>query len=403
LSGIGAYLIYAGGEIEVICEKYQNSQIWEHFQQQNNLEPRLCIALPKFEQTLLQRLHSVYKLPQSTILSYTEQLLCGVEYLHKNLIFHRDLKPDNILIDKHDNLVIADFGLTRHFNYNENYTPITITTNYRPPELLLNHNVRDKKGNFKSITRKIYSQYELEVDMWSVGCIIVEMFTQCRLFGGGSGSEIQILKQIVSLCGPLTNFDLNFTIQPDLDKKWPIEITNNPSLFDYIKEFLNVDPTLRIKATTALEKFYELYNVCQKSNVNVEPIELINKSTIAYKETTTLKQRIQKMTEIEYKNWTRRIFGLDIIANGAQLLKSLKNSPVDINQIAILDAMYIFNRYYNANVFKNLTIQEIIFISIASFQISMKVNSKSCIYDDLIYQIFKFGTKNDICNYEKIS
>ena len=45
------------------------------------------------------------------------QLLCGVDYLHKNGIAHRDIKPENLLLDKHGVLKIADFGLSTVFQH----------------------------------------------------------------------------------------------------------------------------------------------------------------------------------------------------------------------------------------------------------------------------------------------
>ena len=47
--------------------------------------------------------------------SFIYQTLCGLKYIHSANVLHRDLKPQNLLIDKHDNLKLADFGLARAF------------------------------------------------------------------------------------------------------------------------------------------------------------------------------------------------------------------------------------------------------------------------------------------------
>ena len=51
------------------------------------------------------------------------QLLCGLDFLHSNLVVHRDLKPDNILISSRGEVKIADFGLARMYAYNIALTP----------------------------------------------------------------------------------------------------------------------------------------------------------------------------------------------------------------------------------------------------------------------------------------
>jgi len=87
------------------------------------------------------------------------QILIGVCVMHQNQILHRDIKPDNILIDDEDIIKIADFGLSRIFyEPGRPYTPNVQTLWYRAPELLLGS--RD---------------YTMAIDMWSVGCIFYEL------------------------------------------------------------------------------------------------------------------------------------------------------------------------------------------------------------------------------------
>ena len=71
------------------------------------------------------------------IKSYVLQTLLGLEYLHSNWILHRDLKPNNLLMNQDGVLKIADFGLAKFYGSpNRQYTHIVVTRWYRAPELL---------------------------------------------------------------------------------------------------------------------------------------------------------------------------------------------------------------------------------------------------------------------------
>lgn len=92
----------------------------------------------------------------------------GLAFCHARRILHRDLKPQNLLIDKEGNLKLADFGLARAIGLPvRTYTHEIVTLWYRAPEILLGQ-----------------KHYSTAVDMWSVGCIFAEMSTSSPLFPG---------------------------------------------------------------------------------------------------------------------------------------------------------------------------------------------------------------------------
>ena len=102
--------------------------------------------------------------------SFVYQILCGLKYIHSANVLHRDLKPQNLLIDKDGNLKLADFGLARAFGVPlRSYTHEVVTLWYRAPEVLLGGR-----------------QYSTGVDMWSVGTIFAEMCSRKPLFPGDS-------------------------------------------------------------------------------------------------------------------------------------------------------------------------------------------------------------------------
>ena len=80
-------------------------------------------------------------------------------YCHAHRILHRDLKPQNLLIDVQGNIKLADFGLARTFGVPvRTYTHEVVTLWYRSPEILLG-----------------CKYYSCAVDIWSIGCIFAEM------------------------------------------------------------------------------------------------------------------------------------------------------------------------------------------------------------------------------------
>lgn len=113
------------------------------------------------------------RLTQDHIKSWSHQLLTGVHYMHVNKIIHRDLKAANILINRRGQLRIADWGLARSLSdKKKQLTNGVVTLWYRPIELLLG-----------------CKSYDSKIDMWSVGCIIAEMFRRYNLLKGQTEAE----------------------------------------------------------------------------------------------------------------------------------------------------------------------------------------------------------------------
>jgi serine/threonine protein kinase len=109
------------------------------------------------------------------------QIFAGISYMHKQGYFHRDMKPENVLI-KNGVLKLADFGLAREVRSRPPYTQYVSTRWYRAPELLL-----------RSPT------YNSPVDMWACGAIMAELFMNVPLFAGQS--EVDMLMKIFGSVG----------------------------------------------------------------------------------------------------------------------------------------------------------------------------------------------------------
>lgn len=163
---------------------------------------------------------------------------------------HRDLKPQNLLIDKKGVMKLADFGLARAYGLPiKTYTHEVVTLWYRAPEILLGQ-----------------KQYSTSVDLWSAGCIFAEMAMRKPLFAGDS--EIDEIFKIFKLHGTPTEATWpGITKLPDFKSTFPkFKPVNLADVakgldtlgLDLLAKLIALDPAKRISARLAIQhvKFY---------------------------------------------------------------------------------------------------------------------------------------------------
>lgn len=195
-------------------------------------------------------------LPPSLIQSFLFQLCKGVAHCHSHGVLHRDLKPQNLLVDKDKGILkIADLGLGRAFTVPlKSYTHEIVTLWYRAPEVLLGS-----------------AHYSTAVDMWSVGCIFAEMVRRQALFPGDS--EFQQLLHIFRLLGTPTEEQwpgLNSLRDWHIYPQWePQNLARavpslGPDGVDLLSKMLKYDPAERISAKVALDHpYFDNLDKCQ--------------------------------------------------------------------------------------------------------------------------------------------
>src|SRR3990167_2855518 len=109
-------------------------------------------------------------------------MLDGLACIHKEGFFHRDMKPENILVTNKNVVKIADFGLAKMTRSAPPFTDYVSTRWYRAPELLLKAEV-----------------YTPKVDIFALGCIMAELYLLAPLFAGEN--EIDQLNKIITILG----------------------------------------------------------------------------------------------------------------------------------------------------------------------------------------------------------
>jgi cyclin-dependent kinase len=214
-------------------------------------EKRLTLVFEFLDQDLKKYLDTSGDkgLKPEVVRSFLYQLLLGIHYCHKNRVLHRDLKPQNLLINSQGQLKLADFGLARAFGIPvRSFTHEVVTLWYRSPDVLMGS-----------------KHYGPSVDLWSVGCIFAEMVTGRPLFPGTSDKD-QLLK-IFCLLGTPTAKDWPGMLQlpqckPETYPKYPPR--ELAKLFPQLQQdglhillqFLQYDPEKRITAQAALQHPY---------------------------------------------------------------------------------------------------------------------------------------------------
>ena len=132
-----------------LCKDYENGMLY------------ICLEYVSGG-SLYTRLQIKGPLNNDSVIKYIYQVLKGISYLHQQRIIHRDVRCKNLLIDQNFNIKLTDIGMSKHLETLSSIhdaTATNVTIKWAAPEILI--------GN----------GYGFKVDIWSVGCTVVEMLT----------------------------------------------------------------------------------------------------------------------------------------------------------------------------------------------------------------------------------
>ena len=132
-------------------------------------------------------LNSYGQLHEPLIRNFVRQILAGLSYLHGRDIIHRDIKGANVLVDNKGNIKISDFGISKRVEASALLQPQKNGGHMHRPSL---------QGSVFWMAPEVVKQtsYTRKADIWSLGCLIVEMFTGTHPFP--NCSQLQAIFQI---------------------------------------------------------------------------------------------------------------------------------------------------------------------------------------------------------------
>lgn len=229
-------------------------------------EKYLNLVMDYIPETLYKILRFYFKknmeFPNPLCKIYSYQMFRSLSYIHNLSICHRDIKPQNILIDVESNkLVLCDFGSAKLLKQGETSVAYICSRYYRAPELILGED-----------------NYDCSIDVWAIGCVVAEMVLGEPLFPG-KNSKDQFVR-IMSILGSPTAQELRAMCRnppagiPEVKGMGlKTKLKNfDPELIDFLSKILVYSPAQRIQPIEALTHPYFNALRSQKLTINGKTI-----------------------------------------------------------------------------------------------------------------------------------
>lgn len=144
------------------------------------MEDRFCIYLEYVHPGSINKYAREHggAMTESIVRNFTRHIVSGLAYLHSTKTIHRDIKGANLLVDASGVVKLADFGLAKHLSCCATDLSLKGSPHWMAPEVM------------QAVLRKDANpELALAVDIWSLGCTVIEMFTGQPPWGELSGVQ----------------------------------------------------------------------------------------------------------------------------------------------------------------------------------------------------------------------
>ncbi|CAD5110635.1 DgyrCDS19 [Dimorphilus gyrociliatus] len=219
---------------------------------ENSKEVYLNLVMEYLPYTCYKVIRHYYKMkkymPMIWVKIFSYQILRGLAYMHRQNFCHRDIKPQNLLIDDGNSVLkIGDFGSAKALTEGEKNITYICSRYYRAPELILATN-----------------NYNTKIDIWSTGCVICEMILGYPIFAGGN--SVDQLVEIIKVRGtPKKNEIKSMNINyeefqlPEIKRQSLLKVfnanqllVNDSQITQLIDSLLTYNPNHRLTAMEAM-------------------------------------------------------------------------------------------------------------------------------------------------------
>ena len=282
-------------------------------------------------------------LPQDKVIKFLEQCLSALKYLHSKKIVHRDIKPDNILLDEHFNIKISDLGIAARFQ-DKNDLKDDID------EELISHCTQVGRRDYACPEILADKNYDYRCDIYSLGLTILNMMLNEKYIENVINPETKQKEKIV---------------KKDCYQKLGCY---NKYLIDLIKRMLNRDINYRPTSSQCYDELQEIKKIIQNPNDEKAKLYLENKNDPTKKISKPITVIIQKKVNkkplqtrnsavYSYPYQTGFYQGQEMYGYGSSI--STQISYPAPNQMYPMGGYGYYNQYY-PNLSKNSSIASVL-------------------------------------------
>ena len=400
-------------------------------------------------------------LNQNLIIIILKGIINGLNYLHKRIVIHRDITPDNIMIDKNNNIKITDFGISTYYQMNNSQNIYNNSINNPNLSIIAKNNYFSPEMYQAFKNNQLKANYDFKTDIFSLGITMFYLMTsefpyiyndekmiKVDTFINPNKYNQQLINIVMSMLeenpnnrpsvqdiyndlGDLigyNNMDIHHIIKMNdinLENNYIIKrsaffsiiycLYNIPEIKSYVEKYIKMIKEEPKESTIVIRNFIEIINDFKnrKNRINsvTKFIENISKKILIFKESNKLTPK--SIIEILFEYFFHTINKLFVYNNTSafKILDMIHNKNFQIDSPIILKKIEEFKDNYTnifADIFYFLILERVkcpkcdnIIEEKIDFEYEIEINEPTSYIDQLFNQINKItnlGKKSKICN-----